>query len=60
MSPEVLLFFWILGIPVYQIYGMTETGGVTHLQQPGYTLAGCSGLLIAGLEQRIADDGGDS
>ena len=27
VSPEVLLFFWILGVPVYQIYGMTETGG---------------------------------
>jgi long-chain acyl-CoA synthetase len=57
VSPEVLLFFWVLGVPVYQIYGMTETGGVSHLQQPGYTLAGCSGLLIEGLEQRISDDG---
>lgn len=57
VSPEVLLFFWTIGVPVYQIYGMTESAGVCHLQQPGYTTAGCSGKLIDGLEQRIADDG---
>jgi long-chain acyl-CoA synthetase len=56
VSPSVLMFFWILGVPVYQIYGMTEAGGVTHLQQPGYTLPGCSGLILEGLEQRLADD----
>lgn len=57
VSPSVLMFFWILGVPVYQIYGMTEAAGVTHMQQPGYTLPGCSGLLLDGLEQRLADDG---
>jgi long-chain acyl-CoA synthetase len=57
VSPSVLMFFWILGVPVYQIYGMTEAAGVTHMQQPGYTLSGSSGLLIDGLEQKIAGDG---
>ena len=57
VSPEVLLFFWILGVPLYQIYGMTESGGVSHMQQPGATLGGCSGRAIAGLEQKLADDG---
>ncbi len=57
VSPEVLLFFWILGVPLYQIYGMTECAGVSHMQQPGATLSGCSGLPIPGLEQTLADDG---
>jgi long-chain acyl-CoA synthetase len=57
VSPSVLMFFWIIGVPVYQIYGMTEAAGVTHMQQPGYTMSGRSGLLIAGLEQKLADDG---
>ncbi len=57
VSPEVLLFFQTLGVPLYQIYGMTESAGVSHLQQPGHTSAGCSGLLIDGLEQRMALDG---
>ncbi|HEV7416647.1 MAG TPA: AMP-binding protein [Tianweitania sediminis] len=57
VSPEVLLFFWILGVPVYQIYGMTESAGVSHTQRPGSTTLGRSGPLIAGLEQKVAADG---
>jgi len=57
VSPEVLLFFWILGVPIYQIYGMTESAGVSHMQRPGATRSGCSGPLIGGLEQRLAEDG---
>ena len=57
ISPEVLLFFWILGVPVYQIYGMTETGGVSHMQRPGFTELGGVGRLVGGLEEKIADDG---
>lgn len=57
VSPEVLLFFWILGVPIYQIYGMTESAGVSHAQQPGATRSGCSGLIIEGMEQKLAEDG---
>lgn len=57
VSPEVLLFFWILGVPVYQIYGMTESAGVSHTQRPGATTLGRSGPLIEGMDQRLADDG---
>lgn len=57
VSPEVLLYFWILGVPVFQIYGMTESAGVSHSQRVGATTLGRSGPLIAGLEQKIAEDG---
>ena len=57
VSPEVLLFFWILGVPVYQIYGMTESAGVSHTQRPGATTLGRSGPIIDGLEQKVAEDG---
>jgi long-chain acyl-CoA synthetase len=57
VSPEVLLFFWILGVPIYQIYGMTESAGVSHAQQPGATRSGCSGLIIEGMAQKLAEDG---
>jgi len=57
VSPEVLRFFRTLGVPVYQIYGMTEAAGVTHMQQPGYTQAGCTGLAIPDLEERVTGDG---
>ena len=57
VSPEVLLFFWILGVPIYQIYGMTESSGVAFMQRPGATRSGCSGLAVEASPTRIADDG---
>jgi len=56
VSPEVLLFFWILGVPIYQIYGMTESSGVAFMQRPGATKSGCSGLAIDGVAHRIGED----
>jgi long-chain acyl-CoA synthetase len=29
LSEEINAFFWKLGLPVYELYGMTETGGAT-------------------------------
>ena len=57
ISSEVLLFFWTLGVPVYQIYGMTESAGVCFAQRPGATRLGCSGPPIAGADHRRAPDG---
>lgn len=57
VSPEVLLFFWTIGVPVYQIYGMTESAGVCHTQRPGATTLGSSGTKIDGIDERIAADG---
>jgi len=57
ISEEVLLFFWALGVPVYQIYGMTETAGASHSQRPGAMSLGSSGQILDVLEQKIADDG---
>ncbi len=57
VSAEVILFFWSLGIPVYQIYGMTESAGVCNAQRPTATTLGCSGLAIGGIEEKCAPDG---
>jgi len=57
VSSEVLLFFWILGVPVYQIYGMTESAGVCNAQRPGATSLGCSGPKIGGVEEKLGPDG---
>jgi long-chain acyl-CoA synthetase len=57
VSPEVLLYFWTIGIRIYQIYGATELGGITHSQKPGATRLGWSGPPLAGLETRVDEDG---
>jgi long-chain acyl-CoA synthetase len=58
ISPSVILFFRAMGVPIYQIYGMTETSGVTHCQVPGRSRLGwCGPPLPDVVEQRLAGDG---
>jgi len=57
ISPDVLEFFWTIGLKVYQVYGMTETSGVCHAQYPGHTTHGRAGPPMPGYEHRLAEDG---
>lgn len=57
VSPETLLFFRAIGLPIYQVYGMTETAAVAFQQQPGRTAFGCVGVPIPSLQFRLGDDG---
>jgi long-chain acyl-CoA synthetase len=57
ISPEVLLFFHALGIPVREGYGMTECTGFSFVQREGDVRLGTVGRAIPGLEFRIAPDG---
>lgn len=58
ISPTVILFFRAMGVPIFQIYGMTETSGVTHCQLTGHARLGwCGPPLPKVVEQKVADDG---
>ncbi len=57
VSPETLLFFRAVGLPIYQVYGMTETAAVALQQQPGHTGFGCVGVPIPSLQYRLGEDG---
>jgi long-chain acyl-CoA synthetase len=57
ISPEVLLFFHALGIPVREGYGMTECTGFSFVQREGDVRLGTVGRPIPGLEWRLAEDG---
>jgi|694.fasta_scaffold09205_14 long-chain acyl-CoA synthetase len=58
ISPSVILFFRAMGLPIYQIYGMTETSGVTHTQSFGKSRLGwCGPMLPEVVEQTLAEDG---
>jgi long-chain acyl-CoA synthetase len=57
MPLEVARFFAGLGMPIYDIWGMTETcGGATACGPGGFKL-GSVGRAYPGIELRIADDG---
>jgi long-chain acyl-CoA synthetase len=49
-------FFWAIGIPIYQGYGLTETSPVLTNNYPENRV-GSSGRPIANVQIRIADDG---
>src|ERR1700741_1653442 len=49
-------FFWAIGIPIYQGYGLTETSPVLTSNHP-QNRAGSSGRPIRNVQLRIADDG---
>lgn len=49
-------FFWAIGIPIYQGYGLTETSPILTSNYPENRI-GSSGRPIANVQLRIADDG---
>ncbi|MGB8496297.1 MAG: long-chain fatty acid--CoA ligase [Candidatus Acidiferrum sp.] len=56
LSREMAQFFWAIGIPIYQGYGLTETSPVLTSNYP-QNRVGSSGRIIANVEIRIADGG---
>jgi long-chain acyl-CoA synthetase len=58
ISPSVILFFRAMGVPIYQIYGMTECSGASHAQTKRTSRLGwCGPALPSIVEQRILPDG---
>lgn len=53
----ILTFFWAAGLPIYEMYGMTEATVVTHGNRPGHVRLGSVGRALPFVEDRIADDG---
>ena len=56
LSRELAQFFWAIGIPIYQGYGLTETSPVLSSNYP-HNRVGSSGRPIANVQIRIAPDG---
>jgi long-chain acyl-CoA synthetase len=57
ISPDLLLYFWALGVPIREIYGQTEDSGPTTMHQGDKIKLGTVGHPIPGVEVRIAEDG---
>jgi long-subunit acyl-CoA synthetase (AMP-forming) len=57
IAPEILEFFWGLGIRIYEVWGMSETGGATTANTPGHTKLGTVGRVFPGMEIKLAEDG---
>jgi long-chain acyl-CoA synthetase len=57
ISPETLRFFDIVGRPVSQGYGLTESGGVAFIQTESHHRLGGCGLPLRHTEWKLDGDG---
>jgi long-chain acyl-CoA synthetase len=57
ISPETLRFFDIVGRPVSQGYGLTESGGVAFIQTGSHHRLGGCGLPLLHTEWKLDSDG---
>jgi long-chain acyl-CoA synthetase len=57
LAVELLEFFWTVGLPIYQGYGLTETSPVVTASNPKAYKVGTVGKPIAGVQVKIAEDG---
>jgi long-subunit acyl-CoA synthetase (AMP-forming) len=53
----VLEFMGAIGVPLYEGYGMSETGGSVSVNRPGANRIGTVGQVLPGFEVKLADDG---
>jgi long-chain acyl-CoA synthetase len=57
LNVETQLFFMMLGIPVLQVYGLTETTAICTMDDPdGALVPGRAGPAISGIEMKVAEN----
>jgi long-chain acyl-CoA synthetase len=59
IAPEVLKFFFGIGVMIYEVYGMTENAAVATVNRPGRVKLGTVGEPQPGIELRIDEGTGE-
>jgi long-chain acyl-CoA synthetase len=57
INPDLILFFQTLGIPLHELYGMSETTGPATTNLPGAFRIGSVGKALPGVEVELGEDG---
>ncbi|MDR5693701.1 MAG: AMP-binding protein [Armatimonadota bacterium] len=57
IAPDILWYFWSIGVPIREVYGQTEGSGPTTIHQGEDIKLGTVGKPLPGVEVRIAEDG---
>ena len=57
ISVDLLTFFAAIGIPIIEVYGMTESTALITANEPDDNRIGTVGKALPGTEVRIAEDG---
>jgi long-chain acyl-CoA synthetase len=56
LSVETQLYFRMLGIPVLQVYGLTETTAICTMDDPRHVEPGRVGAAIPGIEMKLGEN----
>jgi len=56
LTPETQDYFQMLGIPVLQVYGLTETTGICTMDDPRHPVPGRVGPAISGIEMKLGEN----
>ena len=57
IDPDIIRFFQAVGIPLHELYGMTECSGPATTNLPGFDKVGSVGRAFAGVEVEVLPDG---
>jgi len=57
IPPDVVRFFRVLGVPLIEVYGLTESTGMVTGHRLDHVVVGTMGVPTLGVEHRIADNG---
>jgi long-chain acyl-CoA synthetase len=57
LSADTQLFFMMIGIPVLQVYGLTETTAICTMDEPGRVEPGRVGRAVPGVEMTTGENG---
>jgi len=57
LSADTQLFFVMIGIPVLQVYGLTETTAICTMDEPGRVEPGRVGRAVPGVEMTMDENG---
>jgi long-chain acyl-CoA synthetase len=59
LAADTQLFFMMIGIPVLQVYGLTETTAICTMDEPGKVEPGRVGRAVPGIEMTVAANTGE-
>ncbi len=57
ISPDLVRWYWAIGLVMLEGYGQTESSGVLSINLPGCNETGSVGVAVPGVEMRIAEHG---
>src|SRR5271154_3816045 len=57
LAADTQSFFMMIGIPVLQVYGLTETTAICTMDDPGKVEPGRVGPAIRGIEMKLGENG---